>query len=382
MPILYFDNAATTPLDPLVLREMLPHLKKEFGNPESPYSLGKRARSAVDLARTRVAELINSSPDEIIFTGSGTESNNLALKGTSTGHLAASAVEHHSVLESCRFLETGGARFDLISVDHLGRLNMSSLGSSLSRGAGLVSVMHANNEIGTIQPILEIGKACRDRRVILHVDAVQTFGHLKIDVRKMKIDLLSLSAHKIYGPKGVGALFIGSNVCLTSHLHGGEQERHLRASTHNVAGIVGLGMAAVLAGERQDQEALKQSSWQDMIRDKVLHGMERVRLNGDPELRLPGNLSFTFDFVDGKELIAELDRRGICASGGAACATSDPRPSHVLQAIGLPQDIPHGTLRLSLGRFNNDLEIEKLLRVLPGVIEKVRKKHPLYEMLF
>ncbi|MEM5872319.1 MAG: cysteine desulfurase NifS [Candidatus Aenigmatarchaeota archaeon] len=377
----YLDYAATTPLDPRVLNAMKPYFSKKFGNSMSLHSFGLEAKEALENSRETVAKFMNAEPEEIIFTGSATESINFVLKGIAFAnkdkgkHIITSSIEHHAVLEACRWLEKQGFNVTYLPVDKYGFVDLEKLESSIRNDTLLVSIMHANNEIGTIEPIEEIGKICKEKGVLFHTDAVQSFGKIPIDVNKMNIDLLSLSAHKFYGPKGVGATFIRKGTKIEPLLHGGGHEFGLRSSTENVAGIVGLAEAVRLRKKEMKSEAKKLTKLRDYLIKNVLK-IENSHLNGHPTKRLPNNANFWFAFIEGEALIAHLDSYGIAASTGSACSSSSLEPSHVLTAIGLKHEEAHGSLRLSLGKYTTKTEINYTIKILPKVIEKLREISP------
>jgi len=377
----YLDYAATTPLDPRVLEAMKPYFYKKFGNSMSLHSWGLEAKQALEESRAIVAKFMNADSEEVIFTGSATESINFVLKGIAFAnkekgkHIITSAIEHHAVLESCRWLEKQGFAITYLPVDKYGLIDLKKLRNSIRDDTILVSIMHANNEIGTIEPIEEIGKICKEKDVLFHTDAVQSFGKIPIDVNKMNIDLLSLSAHKFYGPKGVGATFIRKGTKIEPLLHGGGHEFGLRSSTENVAGIVGLAEAVRLRKKEMNQEAKKLTKLRDYLIKNVLK-IDNSYLNGHPIKRLANNANFWFAFIEGEALVIQLDSYGIAASTGSACSSSTLEPSHVLMAIGLKHEEAHGSLRLSLGKYTTKAEIDYTIKLLPRVVESLRKISP------
>ena len=382
---MYFDNAATTMLHPDALQAMMPYLADHFGNPSAIYEYARTARKAVEAARARIAKAINAKPEEIIFTGSGTEADNWAIKGAAEArggkgkHIITSAIEHHAVLHSCRYLEKQGYAVTCLPVDAEGLVTPEAVEKALRPDTVLVTIMLANNEMGSIQPLAAIGELTRRRGIWLHTDAVQAVGHIPIDVEAMQVDMLTMSAHKFYGPKGVGALYIRGGVNLKPFIHGGAQENNRRAGTENVAGIVGAGAAlAITAGEIPAESARL-----TVLRDKLIDGIEKsiplAHLNGPRKNRLPGNVNFSFDFVEGGSLLRLLDVEGCCASGGSACSSGSPDPSHVLVALGVPTERAHGTIRFSMGRLTTEADIDSLLALLPPLVERLRGKSPLYE---
>jgi len=377
----YLDYAATTPLDPRVLEAMKPYFIKKFGNTMSLYSLGQEAKKALEDSRETVAEFMNAKPEEIVFTGSATESDNLALKGIAFAnkekgkHIITSAIEHHAVLDTAKWLEKQGFEITYLPVDRYGFIDPEQLENSIRKDTILVSIMHANNEIGTIEPIEGIGKICREKGVYFHTDAVQSFGKIPIDVEKTNIDLLSISAHKFYGPKGVGALYVRKGVKIEPLLHGGGHEFGLRSSTVNVPGIVGLAEAVRLRKKEMKPEAKKLTKLRDYLIKKVLK-IENSYLNGHPIKRLPNITNFWFAFIEGEALVVQLDSYGIAASTGSACSSKSLEPSHVLMAIGLKHEEAHGSLRLSLGKYTTEAEIGYTIKVLPKAVETLRKLSP------
>jgi cysteine desulfurase len=377
----YMDHAATTPVDPRVVEAMEPFFSEKYGNPSSLYTLGQEAREAVEEARSRVAKLLNGNRESVIFTSGGTESNNLALKGVAIAnrkkgrHIITTKIEHHAVLEPCEWLAKQGFEVTYLPVDKYGLVTPSSLEQALRKDTILVSIMHANNEIGTIEPIAELGEIVKEHGAYFHTDAVQTYGKIPVDVQELNVDLLSLSSHKIYGPKGVGALYVRKGVRLDPLLHGGGHEFRKRSGTENVPGIVGLGKAAEIAGKEMKAEARKLIR----LRDRLIKGalaIENSRLNGHPHKRLPNNANFVFLFVEGESLILELDFYGIAANTGSACSSKTLEPSHVLSAIGLKPEETHGSLRLTLGRQNTGEEVDYVLEVLPKVVDRLRQISP------
>lgn len=380
----YADNAATTRIAPQVLDAMLPYLKEEYGNPSTLYKLGREAKIAIEKAREQVAQVIGAKAEEIFFTGSGTEADNMALKGVLYGpagkgkkHLITTKIEHHAILHTAMALEKEGFQVTFLDVDKNGRVDLEELKQAITPDTALVSIMAANNEVGTIQPIEEIGKICREKGVLFHTDAVQAFGHMPLDVNKMNIDLLSLSAHKINGPKGSGALYIRRGLGLRPVIEGGGQERNRRSGTENVAGIVGLGQAAQLAMETMEEESARLNALAKKLTDGVLQIPETI-LTGDPENRLPGACSFAISAIEGESLVLYLDMEGICTSTGSACSTGSLDPSHVLMAIGLSHEVSHGSLRVTLGRFNTEEEVDYIIETLPKVVEKLRSMSPVW----
>ena len=384
--IIYFDNAATTPIRPEVYDAMRPYIESCYGNPSSVYKLARESKKAIDLARKQVADAINADSAEIFFTGCGSESDNWAIKGVALAlkdkgkHIITTNIEHHAILHTCEFLEENGYEVTYIPVDEYGMVSADDIKKAIRPDTILVSVMTANNEIGTIEPIKEIGAVCREKGVYFHTDAVQAVGHIKIDVKEMNIDLLSLSGHKIGAPKGIGALYIKKGVKIKNLIHGGQQEKGRRAGTENVIGIVALGKAIELAVSEMEDTTERLKYLRDKIINGVLKNIEYSRLNGHPEERLPGNVNISFEFIEGESMLLMLDAKGICASSGSACTSGSLDPSHVLLAIGLPHEKAHGSLRISLGYQNTEEEVDKLLEVLPPIVQRLREMSPLYEM--
>ncbi len=383
----YLDYAATTPTDPEVLAAMMPYFTEVFGNPSSVYSFAVRSRKAIDTARGQVAQALNAGPDEIFFTGSGTEADNWALKGTmerlrSKGdHLITTKIEHHAILHTAEYLEkVEGVRVTYLPVDPDGRVRMEDLEAAMTDKTVLVSVMFANNEVGTIQPIGEIGSLCRQRGVLFHTDAVQAAAQLDIDVKALNIDMLSLSAHKMYGPKGVGAFYLRKGLRLENFVHGGGQEKGRRASTENLAGIVGLGAAIERLKARLPEEKARLCALRDRLIDGVLSRIPDAKLNGARgDGRLPNNTNFSFIGIEGETLLLDLDSKGISASTGSACSSGSLEPSHVLLAMGLSHEMAHGSLRMTLGRGTTEEQIDYVLDVLPEIVARRRSMSPLWE---
>ncbi|HCC34460.1 MAG TPA: cysteine desulfurase NifS [Ruminococcaceae bacterium] len=383
----YADNAATTKISDRVYEAMLPYLKERYGNPSSLYGLGAQAMAAVTRAREQVAAALNSRSDEIYFTSGGTESDNWAIKGMALAmankgrkHIVSSQFEHHAVLHSLLALEKQGYEITLVNVNRDGIIRLEDLKNALREDTGLVTIMFANNEIGTVQPIAEIGAFCKQRGIVFHTDAVQAVGSIPIDLAAMNIDMLSLSAHKIHGPKGVGALYIRKGVVPKIFIDGGAQERGRRAGTENTAGIVALGVAAEDACKNIETKAARISA----LRDDLIRGIlriERSRLNGDASHRLPGNASFCFEGIEGESLLLSLEQEGIMASSGSACTSGSLDPSHVLLALGLPHEIAHGSLRLSLSHETTAQNVSYILEKLPPIVKRLRDMSPLWERL-
>ncbi len=378
MSFIYADNAATTPVSEEAFSAMEPFFRESFGNPSSLYSVGRRARKALESAREDAAACLNAAPEELFFTSGGSESDNWALKGVAfsqrakgKNHIITSKFEHHAVLHACRFLESEGFEVTYLDVHENGIIRPEELEAALRPETALVSVMFANNEIGTVQPVREIGEICRRHGVLFHTDAVQAAGTLPIDLKDLKIDLLSLSAHKFYGPKGTGVLYIRKGTEFANLIDGGAQERSRRAGTENVAGAVGLAAAFKAACNRREERSALLICLRDRLTDGLLK-IEGTRLNGDRVRRLPGNVNVAFNGVNGETLVLMLDQAGICASSGSACTAGSSDPSHVLRAIGLPPELAAGSLRLTLGAGNTEEEVDAILGTLPRIVEKIR----------
>lgn len=382
---IYMDYAATTPTKKEVVDVMIPYFTMNFGNPSSIYEIASNNKQAIIKAREQIAKAINAKEEEIYFTSGGTEADNWAVKGIAESykdkgkHIITSKIEHHAVLHTCEYLEKNGYEITYLDVDEYGKIKLEDLKKAIREDTILISIMFANNEIGTIQPITQIGAIAKEKGVLFHTDAVQALGSLDIDVNKMNIDLLSMSAHKIYGPKGVGALYIKKGVKIRAFIHGGAQERRRRAGTENVPGIVGFGTAVELVmanREKTNQHLLK-------LQDKLIKGVKEkipfTKLNGHPIDRLPNNINFSFNFIEGESLLIMLDMQGICASSGSACTSGSLDPSHVLLSIGLAHEIAHGSLRITLGEQSTEEDIDYLLQVLPKIVQRLREMSPLYE---
>lgn len=384
---IYMDNSATTPLKKDILDEMIPYLTNNYGNPSSVYSLGSKSKVAVEKAREQVADAIGAGKKEVFFTSGGSEADNWAIRGIAYkyrdkgNHIITSKVEHHAVLHTCQYLEKHGFEVTYLDVDEEGLIDLEDLKSAITDKTILISIIFANNEIGTIQPIKKIGEIARSNNVYFHTDAVQAIGSLEIDVNDLNIDLLSLSAHKFYGPKGIGALYVKRGIRLDSIITGGGQERGKRAGTENVAGIVGLGKAIELAIENIDENSKKLTKLRDSLIKKIENNIDNVRLNGHRTKRLPGNVNMCFEFIEGESLLLSLDMVGIAASSGSACTSGSLDPSHVLLAIGLPHGIAHGSLRLSLGLNNTEEEVDYVVEKLVEIVERLRKMSPLYDKI-
>ncbi|MBQ3583109.1 MAG: cysteine desulfurase NifS [Lachnospiraceae bacterium] len=383
--VIYLDNAATTQVYPEVLETMLPYFTEYYGNPSSIYSFAGEANRAVTDAREKIAKVINAKTEEIYFTGGGSESDNWALKATAEAyeskgkHIITTKIEHHAILHTCEYLEKKGYEVTYLDVDENGTVKLEDLKAAIRPDTILISVMAANNEIGTIQPIEEIGRIAREHNILFHTDAVQAFGHVPIDVDKMNIDMLSASSHKVHGPKGIGLLYIRKGVKIRSFIHGGAQERQRRAGTHNVPGIVGFGKAAELAYQNMENSIRYETDLRDYLINRVLTEIPYSRLNGEKEMRLPNNANFCFRFIEGESMLILLDQKGICASSGSACTSGSLDPSHVLLAIGLPHEIAHGSLRITLSEKTTKEEIDYTVDELKQIIDRLRNMSPLYE---
>ena len=377
------DHAATTSTDVEVVKAMEPYFTLKYGNPNSIHSFGQEARKAIEEAREKIAHLIGANPSEIVFTAGGTEADNYAIKGIAWAnkkkgnHIITSKIEHHAVLHSCQFLEKKGFKVTYLPVDKYGLIDPEDVKKAITDKTILITIMHANNEIGTIEPIKEISEVVKKAGIYFHTDSVQTTGHIPIDVNDLGVDMLSMSGHKFYGPNGVGVLYLKKGTRIGTLIDGGAQEKNRRAGTENVAGIVGLGKAAEMAEKRliqgKEVEVIK-------LRDKLIKGIikniKRARLNGHPTKRLPGNANFCFEFIEGESMLLSLDMEGVAASSGSACTSGSLEASHVLLAIGLPPEIAHGSLRLTLGKDNTEEEVDYVIGILPGIIQKLRALSP------
>lgn len=384
----YLDHSATTPVDEEVADLIRIYYTEKYGNPSSVHSFGREAKKALEEARLQVAALIGAKPEEITFTSGGTEADNLAILGMAEAgrgkgrHLIISAIEHHAVLETAEYLEKMGYELTILPVNAEGIVELDSVGQALRPDTILVSVMHANNEVGAIQPIEEIGRIVREHGAVFHVDAVQTLGKIPVDVDKLGVDLLTMSAHKIYGPKGVGALYIRKGIRISSLLHGGGQEKKRRSGTENTPGIIGFGKACELAAQRMTEEAEKLKKLRDKLLNGIVERIDYVKINGPlGDLRLPNNVNISINFVEGESLLLSLDMLGIAASSGSACTSGSLDPSHVLLAMGLSHEIAHGSLRFSLGRQNTEEDIDYVLENLPKIVERLRAMSPLYHQV-
>jgi cysteine desulfurase len=382
---IYMDHSATTFVKPEVLEAMIPYFTEHFGNPSSIYGIARYSKKAIDTARVQAAKALGADPDEIYFTSGGSESDNWAIKGVALAnrkrgnHIITTQIEHHAVLHTCQFLEKEGFEVTYLPVDQYGLVDPVDLEKAITDKTILISVMYANNEIGTIEPLVELSAIARKHKVYFHTDAVQAIGNVSIDVKSQNIDLLSLSAHKFYGPKGVGALYIKKGVRIENLIHGGGQERKRRAGTENIAGIVGLGKAIEFATADIPGHNAKIKAMRDRLIKGVLEKIPNSRLNGHPEKRLPGNFNVSFEFIEGESMLLWLDDEGICGSTGSACTSGSLEPSHVLLATGLPVEISHGSLRLTLGDANREGDVDFVLEVLPKVVKKLRDMSPLYQ---
>ena len=383
--LIYLDNAATTKVHPQVLEAMMPYFSEEYGNPSSIYSFAGKSKKAVEDARQTVADFLGANANEIYFTGGGSESDNWALKATAFAkkekgnHIITSAIEHHAILHTCEYLEKNGFEVTYVGVDEDGVIKLDELKAAIRPTTIMISVMFANNEIGTIQPIKEIGEIAKEHDIIFHTDAVQAFGQLPINVDECHIDMLSASGHKFNGPKGIGVMYIRKGVKIRSFIHGGAQERQRRAGTHNVPGIVGIGKAAELAVANMQKNTEYEIKLRDHLIERVLHEIPYTRLNGDRTDRLPNNANFCFRFIEGESMLILLDQAGICGSSGSACTSGSLDPSHVLLAIGLPHEIAHGSLRLTLSEKTTMEDIDYTVDKLKAIIERLRSMSPLYE---
>ncbi|MBE6008557.1 MAG: cysteine desulfurase NifS [Lachnospiraceae bacterium] len=382
---IYFDNAATTPVRKEVLEYILPYFSEYYGNASSVYNIARIGKKAIEDARKKVADAFNADVSEIYFTAGGSEADNWAIKGVAEAlsvkgrHIITTNIEHHAVLHTCEYLEKKGFEVTYLPVDEYGLVSPEDVEKAIREDTILISIMFANNEIGTIMPVKEIGEIARKRGIYFHTDAVQAAGHVKIDVKEMNIDLMSISGHKLGAPKGVGALFVKKGVKIEAFIHGGAQERRKRAGTENIPGIAGLGKAIELAVAEMDEEAERLTGLRDKLIKGILESIPFSRLNGHPEKRLPGNCNVSFEFIEGESMLLFLDMKGIYASSGSACTSGSLDPSHVLLAIGLPHEKAHGSLRISLGRDNTEEEVDMLINELPPIVERLRAMSPLYE---
>jgi len=382
---IYLDHAATTATRPEVVEAMIPYFTEHYGNPSAVYEIGARSQKVLADARQTIAGALGADPSEIYFTAGGTESDNWALRETAAAyaakgnHIITTKIEHHAVLHTCEYLEKQGCEVTYLDVDEAGIIDLNQLRKAIRPTTILISIMYANNEIGTVQPIREIGEIAKEHGILFHTDAVQAFAHLDMNVNDLKIDMLSASAHKFNGPKGIGLLYIRKGVKIRSFILGGGQERKRRAGTENVPGIVGMAKALECAMAHQEQDVAKITELRDYLIDRVLKEIPFTRLNGSRRQRLPGNANFSFQFIEGESLLIMLDMEGICGSSGSACTTGSLDPSHVLLAIGLPHEIAHGSLRLTLGEENTKEEIDIVIEKLKGIVQRLREMSPLYE---
>ena len=386
MKNVYMDYAATTYVKPEVLEEMMPYFTEKFGNPSSFYGISRETKRAIDASREKVAKALNCKPTEVYFTGGGSEADNWAIKGIASAHknkgnhIITTKIEHHAVLHTCEYLEKNGFEVTYLDVDKEGFINLDDLRNAITDKTILVSIMFANNEIGTIQPIKEIGEICREKKVLFHTDAVQAVGNVPVDVQDMNIDMLSLAGHKIYGPKGIGVLYIRNGIKIDNLIHGGAQEKNRRAGTENIASIVGLGKAIELATSNLDEHMNRLSGLRDKLIDGILERIPYSFVNGPRgDKRLPGNANVRFTFIEGESILLSLDFKGVCASSGSACTSGSLDPSHVLLAIGLPHELAHGSLRLTLGEGSTEEDVDYVLEVLPPIIERLRNMSPLWD---
>lgn len=384
----YLDHSATTPVDPEVAAIMMTYYTEKYGNPSSVHGFGREAKQALEQARSQVAELIGATPKEITFTSGGTEADNLAILGTAEAlrkkgkHIITSCIEHHAVLETCEYLEKNGFDLTVIPVDEEGIISVDEVQKAIRPDTILISMMHANNEVGSIQPISEIGKLAKEHSIVFHVDAVQSLGKIPVNVEEMNVDLMTVSGHKIYGPKGVGALYVRKGVRIVPLIHGGGQERKRRSGTENTPGIIGFGKACELAGQQMADDAERQKKLRDKLMNGILDRIEYVKINGPVgEKRLPNNVNVSIRFVEGESLLLSLDMLGIAASSGSACTSGSLDPSHVLLGMGLVHETAHGSLRFSLGRQNTEEEIDYVLEQLPKIVERLRMMSPLYDQV-
>ena len=382
---IYMDNAATTPMKQEVLDAMMPYFKEKFGNASSIYRIGREARKTLEESREKVASALGAMSKEIYFTSGGSEADNWAIKGVAYAnkekgnHIITTKIEHHAVLHTCEHLEKDGFEVTYLDVDEYGLVDLDELKKAIRKETILITIMFANNEIGTIQPIKEIGQIAKENNIYFHTDAVQAIGNIAIDVKNMNIDLLSISGHKIYGPKGIGALYIKAGVKIHPIIYGGSQERRRRAGTENIPSIVGLAKAIEIANEGLEEHTNKLLKLREKLIKDISDKIDYIKLNGHPEKRLAGNVNFSFEFIEGEALLLSLDMVGIAGSSGSACTSGSLDPSHVLMALGLPHEIAHGSLRLSLGDFNTEEEIDYVVENLVTIVDRLRQMSPLYE---
>jgi len=386
MKRIYLDHNATTPVHPDVLKAMLPYYKEEFGNASSLHSLGRKARQALESARAQVARLIAPcEPADIVFTSCGTESDNFALKGAAYAlgdkgrHIITTQIEHLAVLNACQFLEKNGYELTYVPVDEYGIVDVKTLEKAIRKDTILISAMFANNETGTIQPVEEIARLARERGILFHTDAVQAAGKIPVRAEEIGVDMMSLSAHKIYGPKGIGALYVNKRARVAPYMHGGHHEKNRRAGTENVAGIVGFGKACELARANMEKESIRLTALRDRLWEGINKGLKAVKMNGHPVKRLPNTLNVSFKYVEGESILLNLDLKGIAASSGSACTSGSLEPSHVLKAMGVEASVAQGSVRFSLGSGNEASDIDRAIKEIPPIIKKLRDMSPLYD---
>ncbi len=385
MKRIYLDHAATTPVRAEVVAATVEYMTTKFGNPSSVHSFSREVKEGVEKARAQVAGLINATPEEIIFTSGGTEADNMAIIGLARAyaakgkHIITSAIEHHAVLDTCKALEKEGFTVTVLPVDEYGFIGIEKLQAAITADTILVTIMHVNNEVGTIEPIAEIGRVARENGIFFHTDAVQSVGKVPLDVEKMKIDLLTGSGHKIYGPKGTGFLYVGKGIKLNPLFFGGGQEKKRRSGTENVPGIIGLGLASELAGKELETEMARQAVLRNMLIEGLLDRIPYTRLNGHRELRIASNVNISFEYVEGESLLLSLDLQGVAASSGSACTSGSLEPSHVLTAMGICHETAHGSVRMTLGRETTNEDIEYVLGIFPPIVERLRAMSPLYD---
>lgn len=381
---IYLDNAATTQMDHTVFEKMIPYLKDNYGNPSSAYKIGRDNKEIIENARKEVAEILNANPSEIYFTSGGSEADNMALKGIVLGnadkgkHIITSTIEHPAILDTCKELEREGFEISYIGVNENGIVDLQELENKIRKDTVLISIMFANNEIGTIQPIKKISEIAKKNNILFHTDSVQAVGNIRIDVKEMNIDSLSLSAHKFYGPKGIGVLYLREGIKFRKYLNGGHQEKNRRAGTENVAGIVGLAKAMSLAYDNLQENNKRTIELRDYFINEIIHNIQRVKINGNLENRLPGNISVSFEFVEADNILHELDKRGIYISTGSACTTGSIESSHVLKALGLSDSMAHSTIRISIGKYNTKEDIDYTIKCLIDIVNNLRRLSPLY----
>ncbi|OIO73323.1 MAG: cysteine desulfurase NifS [Elusimicrobia bacterium CG1_02_37_114] len=381
----YLDHNATTPTHPEVVKEMLPYFEEVFGNASSIHLFGQQARKAVDGAREKLAEFIGAKPEEIVFTSGGTEADNFAIKGIAYAneskgkHIITSSIEHHAVLNTCKYLEKQGFQVTYLPVDEYGFVDPGDMMKAINKETILITIMHANNEVGTIEPISEIGKIAKGKEIIFHTDAVQSLGKIPVDVNELNVDLLSLSAHKIYGPKGIGALYIRKGTRIQPLIHGGHHEKNRRAGTENVPGIAGLGKAIEIVKTSIDKESIYLTDLRNRLCSGISEKIDCVYLNGHSRKRLPNTLNMSFEFVEGESIILNLDMKGVAVASGSACTSGSLEPSHVLKAMGVAPAVAQGSIRFSLGKDNTEEDIDYVLEVLPEIISRLRAMSPLYK---